>query len=258
MVALPVVDGFTPGQIAELFYQSGAVQFRDGLPNTWITSTQALILQRFEQLLARVHTQLGGELGLGKEAGYAELVQRSQGRYDMAWELEPPFSDAILVNNEVFMPAVRAILGEECRIMLQGAVIALPHAAEQHWHIDGAHLFRDHPHHLPAHCLNVFIPLIDIMEEHGPTQICPGSHVLTNSQTRTFRACADNLEAIAYTDTPMNFTGAAGSILLFDYRLLHRGLPNRSSRPRPMLYLVIARPWYRDQTFPARRLFPLP
>jgi hypothetical protein len=257
MVSMPVVDGFSPSHISELFYQSGAVHFRDGLPNTWITSTRALILRRFEELLARLHTLLGGELGLGKDAGYAELVQRSPGRYDMACEWEPPFSDTILVNHEGLMPAVRAILGEECRIMLQGAVISLPNAAEQYWHIDGAHLFTDHPHHLPAHCINVFIPLIDVTEENGPTQICPGSHVLTNSPTRTFKACADNLAAIHYTDPPVNLTAAAGSIFLFDYRLLHRGLSNRSSRPRPILYLVIARQWYRDGTFPARKLFPL-
>jgi len=256
MVSMPVVDGFTPGHISELFYQFGAVQFHDGLPNAWITNTHDLILQRFEQLLARVHTTLGGEFGLGKDAGYAELVQRSPGRYDMACEWAPPFLDPILADHEGLMPAVRAILGEECQVMLQGAVIALPNAPEQLWHIDGAHLFLDHPHHLPAHCLNVFIPLIDITEENGPTQICPGSHFLTRSPTRTFKASADNLTAIHYTDQPVNLTAAAGSIFLFDYRLLHRGLANCSSRPRPILYLVIARPWYRDRTFPGRKLFP--
>jgi len=142
MVSMPVVDGFTPGHISELFYQSGAVHFRDGLPNTWITSTRDLMLQRFEQLSARVRAALGGELGLGKEAGYAELVQRSPERYDMACEWEPPFSDQILADHEGLMPAVRAILGEDCQVMLQGAVIALPNAPEQLWHIDGTHLFR--------------------------------------------------------------------------------------------------------------------
>src|SRR5262245_15771961 len=88
MGSIRVVDGLTPGHISELFYQSGAVQFHEGLPNTWITNAHTLILQRFEQLLARVRMMLGGELGLGKDAGYAELVQRSAGRYDMAcaWE----------------------------------------------------------------------------------------------------------------------------------------------------------------------------
>jgi Phytanoyl-CoA dioxygenase (PhyH) len=257
MVSMPVVDEFTPGHVAELFYQSGAVHFRDGLPHAWIIRTRALLLQRFERLLARVRATLGGELGLGKDAGFAELVQRSPGRYDMACEWKPPFSDPILAAHKRLMPVVRAILGEDCQVMLQGAVIALPHAPEQLWHIDGAHLFPEHPHHLPAHCLNVFIPLVDLTEDNGPTQICPGSHFLTRSATRTFKASADNLTAIQYTDRPVNLTAAAGSIFLFDYRLLHRGLANDSPRPRPILYLVIARPWYRDRTFPTRMLDPL-
>ena len=38
-----------------------------------------------------------------------------------------------------------------------------------------------------------------------------------------------------------------GSVLLFDYRLWHRGLPNRqSATDRHMLYLVVAKPWWRD------------
>jgi hypothetical protein len=257
MVSMPVVDGITPGHVAELFYQAGAVHFRDGLSHSWVANANALMLQRFARLLARVRATLGGELSLGRDAGYAELVQRSPGRYDMACAWEPPFSDPIIADHDGLMPAVRAILGEDCEVMLQGAVIALPHAPEQLWHIDGPHLFPEHPHHVPAHCLNVFIPLVDLTEENGPTQICPGSHFLTRSTTRTFKASADNLTAIQYTDPPVNLTAAAGSIFLFDYRLLHRGLANRSSHPRPLLYLVMARPWYRDRTFPPRRLDPL-
>lgn len=48
-----------------------------------------------------------------------------------------------------------------------------------------------------------------------------------------------------------------GSIALFDYRVLHRGLPNEASEPRPVMYVTYSRPWYRDvDNFPADRLFP--
>jgi hypothetical protein len=36
------------------------------------------------------------------------------------------------------------------------------------------------------------------------------------------------------------------SVLLMDYRLHHGGLANRSAGPRPILSLVFARPWWRD------------
>lgn len=51
-------------------------------------------------------------------------------------------------------------------------VIAEPGAAEQKWHADGGHLCIWK--HLPCHCLNIFLPLVDITEELGPTELRPG------------------------------------------------------------------------------------
>jgi ectoine hydroxylase-related dioxygenase (phytanoyl-CoA dioxygenase family) len=51
-------------------------------------------------------------------------------------------------------------------------VIAEPGAAEQKWHADGGHLSIWK--HLPCHCLNIFLPLVDITEELGPTELRSG------------------------------------------------------------------------------------
>jgi len=51
-------------------------------------------------------------------------------------------------------------------------VVAEPGAAEQKWHADGGHLSVWK--HLPCHCLNIFLPLVDITEELGPTELRPG------------------------------------------------------------------------------------
>lgn len=255
MVTLPVVDGLSPEKVSEIFYQQGAVHFNNGLPASWINNAYKIIMSRFEEYLSIVKTKLGSDLGIGRDAGYAEIVQRSPGRYDMVWEWVTPFSDLDQIVDDLLMPNLRAMLGEECKIMLQGVVVSQPNAIEQFWHIDGEHLYLDHAHHLPAHCINIFIPLIDITPENGPTELCLGSHFLTKSGTRTFKAAADNLTAIGYTDMPVSLISKAGSIDLFDYRILHRGLANNSLNARPILYLVAARQWYRDRTFPLRRLF---
>jgi hypothetical protein len=42
----------------------------------------------------------------------------------------------------------------------------------------------------------------------------------------------------------------AGSMLLRDLRVWHRGTPNRSVRSRPNLALVYTRPWYRFEQPP--------
>ena len=40
---------------------------------------------------------------------------------------------------------------------------------------------------------------------------------------------------------------AAGSAVLFDYRLFHAGGANNSDERRPILYLNYARPWFEDE-----------
>jgi ectoine hydroxylase-related dioxygenase (phytanoyl-CoA dioxygenase family) len=37
-----------------------------------------------------------------------------------------------------------------------------------------------------------------------------------------------------------------GDCILVDYRLLHCGTANRSPDPRPILYNMYCRPWFRD------------
>jgi hypothetical protein len=46
----------------------------------------------------------------------------------------------------------------------------------------------------------------------------------------------------------ITFNAAAGSAIMFDYRILHRGLANESAISRPMLYFTYGRQWFRDAT----------
>jgi len=80
--------------------------------------------------------------------------------------------------------------------------------------------------------LSLDIPLVDINEETGTTRVWPGTH-------REFRAGVGPF-------FEMDPVIPRGSVLLIDYRLFHGGTQNRSPAPRPILYNVYARPWYRD------------
>ena len=74
---------------------------------------------------------------------------------------------------------------------------------------------------------------MDLTEENGPTEYFPGTHVFGCS-------CDEAAKT--------SFTVRAGSAILFDYRVLHRGLANESAESRPMLYFTYARSWFRDAT----------
>ena len=85
---------------------------------------------------------------------------------------------------------------------------------------------------VPPYAVTVLIPLLDLNEETGSTQIWEGSHRLgRNDEVR---------------GQPTNADVRAGSCLAFDYRLYHGGTPTLGESPRPVLYLVYSRPWFRD------------
>jgi len=57
-------------------------------------------------------------------------------------------------------------------------------------------------------------------------------------------------EALAAGATPAYtpLLAPAGGAVVFDYRVWHRGLPNRQAAAhRHVCYVVVARPWWRDQ-----------
>merc|ERR1712176_1529391 len=98
-------------------------------------------------------------------------------------------------------------------------------------------------------CLTVFVPLVNVSRANqlGSTEFWPGTHQGVVDLTSLLREC-ENSEGF----TPDYHVGSA---LIFDYRLLHRGLPNEGDDKRPMLYMVWAKPWYQEQNFPPESLY---
>jgi hypothetical protein len=78
----------------------------------------------------------------------------------------------------------------------------------------------------PCHAINVFVPLVDLHARNGPTEFCLGSHILGFEDY-------DN-------DTVYVPTVPAGTPVIFDYRLGHRGLANTSEHCRPIVYCTYA------------------
>ena len=94
----------------------------------------------------------------------------------------PPFSLPIVRRNTRVLAVVRRLLGFDCVLRHSALVISSAGTATQRWHIDGEHLQRGV--HLAPHVLNVFIPLIPLTRELGPTEFCLGSHRLSNTSLR--------------------------------------------------------------------------
>ena len=121
-----------------------------------------------------------------------------------------------------------------------GSVIALPGCAEQALHADAPHIYDGV--HLPGHYYNCFLYGGEASNEPkaGQTGFVPGSHVC--------EACTALVK-----DAPRNVAAgivrprlASGDALIFDARILHFGLPNRSTKRRAIVYCNHTEYWFRD------------
>ena len=109
------------------------------------------------------------------------------------------------------------------------------------WHADGVPLFPG-CNDLPAHALNCFAPLVNVSRRMGPTEFVPASHK-PGPVARALEAALQRGRAPADVFSPEL---SVGDVLVYDQRTVHRGVPNRTKDERPILYLLFARPWFRD------------
>jgi ectoine hydroxylase-related dioxygenase (phytanoyl-CoA dioxygenase family) len=116
-------------------------------------------------------------------------------------------------------------------------VVSHPGATTQHPHRDHEHLFSDPGlgPSLPVYAINVAVPLVDVDVKTGPTGVWLGSHRLPANPP---------VERHSMTVAALQ----RGDCMLLDYRTMHAGLPNASGRPRPIVYMVYARPWFFDHS----------
>jgi hypothetical protein len=248
-----MATAFDPGQ----FSTEGFLLARGLVP--------APLLRTINQVMrahsARVMGALGARpIGIGSRHGYYELVQRSPGRFDVPLgekDLAPIWGAQGSLAPEVpWLALVRAALGPDAQPSFCGVVFSRPGSPAQQWHIDSPHEAREHR---PAHAVNVLLALADIPLEAGPTEVAPGTHLRTNHLQRPWLD-RDNLlyqsgieitpaaledPKLARRDAaPVTWMQAmsAGDCLMFDDRILHRGLANSSAHERWVAYFSYLRP----------------
>lgn len=177
----------------------------------------------YDQIMRTVTAR---DLSRELQDGFDLLRERGKGRWDMnlpEWES----SDYSFINSTLkspWMPIVKEILGKDVVLIHKGMFLSMPGSNKQVYHQDGPHLTTQYQK--PCHAINVFIPLVDLTAENGPTEFCLGSHILGHEELNE-----------DFVEVP---TVAAGTPIIFDYRLGHRGLGNSSEACRPIVYCTYA------------------
>ncbi len=162
----------------------------------------------------------------------ASEPNRGVRRHQMYLPFEPPFSDARLWANPVVLSVAEQVLGPGFECIYYGSDTPYPGSAHQPVHQDGDALFPEWVTRPPIYSISMNIPLVDVDEVNGPLEWFTG------------------IDRPSDDDRANRFVGPAGSILLRDTRTWHRGSPNRSDAPRPMLALMYTRSWFH---FPLHR-----
>lgn len=153
---------------------------------------------------------------------------------------EMPFIDESIIAHPFVLQVVDRLLGEDCVLHYFATNTSLPGGQKcQPVHADTGAVFGDRcPVNLPISNLVVNFPLVDTHENNGPMEIWPGgTHLLPDYW---YGPKSYNKNKLAEHMTSIKAFMPAGSIMIRDDRMWHRGTPNRSDRPRPNIAMIYA------------------
>jgi ectoine hydroxylase-related dioxygenase (phytanoyl-CoA dioxygenase family) len=175
--------------------------------------------------------------GYLNEQKHSDALEVGDRRVMVTVDLESPFDRRELLANSWLISVLADVFIGDFVLGAHGVVCSLPGSPMQHIHMDGGDLFGQAELNrvLPTFAVTVAIPLLEMNEIHGTTALWPGSH-----RDKTRRLTAEKNEG---GDEPLV---REGSCVIWDYRLLHGGTPNRGAVPRPLLYMTYCRSWFMD------------
>jgi hypothetical protein len=106
----------------------------------------------------------------------------------------------------------------------------------QDWHADTPLLFPEtEDNDTPSFQIAVNFPLVDVTDANGPLETTYGTHRM-NKTTVMQRLSAGELAV-------HRETMALGDVMIRDVRAVHRGTPNLTDGPRPMVVIGYSRRW---------------
>jgi len=229
--AVVIPNVFTLQQIQEFSQHHHAIfadvlsqmSLKDGMPATYEHRF------RGEQTATRVESWT---LEDGSEA-----LRLGRGRYDYTYGMDSGcFSESSFQSPAILAEVIGMALGSDYT-HYAGALPSESRCSVGFWHRDTLPLFQDEKIDilLPPFYYTVLIPLVPMTLDNGATEIILGSH----------RKSDDELEM---ADDRSHFKAVCepGSVVVFDGRCCHRGMPNISGSDRSALYMVWHKAWYND------------
>ena len=164
-----------------------------------------------------------------------QLQNRGPGRYYVTLPFAEPFADPRVFEDEDVLAVVSGLVGEDAVMCQLATDTPLLGSDFQDVHRDTPPLFPETGRETPPFQLAVNFPLVDVTEENGPFEVARGTHMMSKEEgLRRIESGEATLEPILLR---------AGDVMVRDVRGLHRGTPNRTETPRPMVVVGYSRRW---------------
>jgi ectoine hydroxylase-related dioxygenase (phytanoyl-CoA dioxygenase family) len=156
-------------------------------------------------------------------------------RYYVTLPFQDLWADPAIIDNDAVMAVVEELVGADGVMCQLASDTPLEGSEHQDLHRDTQLLFPESGVETPPYQLAVNFPLVDVTDETGPMEYAPGTHMLSK---------ADGLSRIESGEIPLvRAYMARGDVMIRDVRHIHRGTPNVSATPRPMVVIGYSRRW---------------
>lgn len=174
-----------------------------------------------------------------KQKGFNTGTNRAQ----MYLPFREPFCHEYVIANPIALSIIERVIGSECRCSYLATDTACPGSDYQQVHSDTPPLFPELGVSLPSYCLVLNIPLVDVTENNGPLEVWPGGTHLDHEKTTYTELFGPTTNAARYMYSE-KLTMKAGSMIIRDIRMWHRGTPNFTETNRTNLALTYTREWF--------------
>ena len=153
----------------------------------------------------------------------------------------PPLRDFVfrdIVMNPFVVNVCVKLLGENPTLTFYNGNTNCPRSGTQHLHMDSAHRTQDPEPVEQTWSVVVNVPPGPMDISNGAIELWPGSH-LVRTPDGSRAISSDQMSQRKESHPPIQPCTEIGDVLIRDIRLWHRGVPNRSNRPRHMIALVL-------------------
>ncbi|MGZ3298018.1 MAG: phytanoyl-CoA dioxygenase family protein [Asticcacaulis sp.] len=160
---------------------------------------------------------------------------RGRERYYVTLPFHGHWADPAVIDNDAIMAVVEELVGADGVMCQLATDTPLKGSEYQDLHRDTQLLFPETGVESPPYQLAVNFPLVDVTPDNGPMEYAPGTHMMPKAESMEKIRSGE----IALQPVLMN----RGDVMIRDVRHIHRGTPNPSPVPRPMVVIGYSRRW---------------